>query len=255
MTNIHQKRNQLINFEINKKQTIMSCNTELIADVINDCTKRPTKGIYPTAWIMPFAGRAYSLKTVIGENPAVYNEIEQLTAPALNFYKIEAEKFALNVGSELVTSEVKKNGFIHKFTGILSQVGNKMLDTMDGIIVIVKKGDAYMCYGLQNGLWKSAQSRMANDNSGLVTVEFASRPDMEDDYSEYFFNFGDLDYGDKSLTAQSIELLLSICASTGFALSIDISSGTNAAIGTWSAQAVADKAAIILNGGTVTNNV
>lgn len=233
----------------------MSCNTELIADVINDCTKRPTRGIYPTAWVMPFKGREYLLKTELLENPPIYNEIEQLTAPALNFYKIEAEKFALNVGSELVTSEVKKNGFIHKFTGILSQVGNKMLDTMDGIIVIVKKGDAYMCYGLQNGLWKSAQSRMANDNSGLMTVEFASRPDMEEDYSEYFFNFGELDYSGKSMTADTIELLLSICASTSFSLGIDISGGTNAAIGTWSAQAVADKAAIIALNGTVVNNV
>ena len=233
----------------------MACNTDLIADVINDCTKRPTRGIYPTAWIMPFAGLEYLLRFKSGELNPVSNKIEQLTAPALNFYKIEAEKFALNVGSELVTSEVKKNGFIHKFTGILSQVGNKMLDRMDGIIVIVKKGDSYMCYGLQNGLWKSAQSRMANENSGLVTVEFSSRSEMEEDYSEYFFEFGILDYSGKSLTAQSIELLLSICASTGFDLEIDISGGTNAAIGTWSAQAVADKAKIIANGGTVTNNV
>ena len=233
----------------------MSCSTNLIADVINDCTKRPTRGIYPTAWVMPFAGREYLLKTEIAENPPIYNEIEMLASSAFNVYKIEAEKFALNVGSELVTSEVKKNGFIHKFTGILSQVGNKMLDTMDGVIVIVKKGDKYMCYGLQNGLWKTAQSRMANDNSGLVTVEFASRPDMEEDYSEYFFNFGELDYSGKSMTADTIELLLSICASTGFSLEIDISGGTNAVIGTWSAQAVADKAAIILNGGTVSNNV
>ena len=233
----------------------MSCSTNLIADIINDCTKRPTRGIYPTAWIMPFEGRQYLLKTVIGENPSVYNEIEQLTAPAINFYKMEAEKFALNVGSELVQSDVKKNGYIHKFTGIISQVGNKMLDTMDGIIVIVKKGDKYLCYGLQNGLWKSAQSRMANDNSGLVTVEFASRADMEEDYSEYFFNFGELDYSGKSMTADTIELLLSICASTSFSLGIDISGGTNAAIGTWSAQAVADKATIIANGGSVTNNV
>lgn len=233
----------------------MSCSTNLIADVINDCTNRPTRGIYPTAWVIPFSGREYLLKTEILENPPIYNEIEQLTAPAINFYKIDAEKFALNVGSELVTSEVKKNGFIHKFTGILSQVGNKMLDTMDGIIVIVKKGEKYMCYGLQNGLWKSAQSRMANENSGLVTVEFASRADMEEDYSEYFFNFGELDYSGKSMTADTIELLLSICASTGFSLGLDVSGGTNAAIGTWSAQAVADKAAIILNGGTVSNNV
>jgi hypothetical protein len=233
----------------------MSCSTNLIADIINDCTKRPTRGIYPTAWIMPFEGRQYTLKTVLEENPSVYNEIEQLTAPAINFYKIEAEKFALNVGSELVQSDVKKNGYTHKFTGIISQVGNKMLDTMDGIIVIVKKGDKYLCYGLQNGLWKSAQSRMVNDNSGLVTVEFSSRSDMEEDYSEYFFNFGELDYSGKSMTANTIELLLSICASTSFSLGVDISGGTNAAIGTWSLQAVADKANIMANGALVTNNV
>jgi hypothetical protein len=233
----------------------MSCSTNLIADIINDCTKRQTRGIYPTAWIMPFEGRQYTLKTVLEENPSVYNEIEQLTAPAINFYKIEAEKFALNVGSELVQSDVKKNGYTHKFTGIISQVGNKMLDTMDGIIVIVKKGDKYLCYGLQNGLWKSAQSRMVNDNSGLVTVEFSSRSDMEEDYSEYFFNFGELDYSGKSMTANTIELLLSICASTSFSLGVDISGGTNAAIGTWSLQAVADKANIMANGALVTNNV
>ena len=233
----------------------MSCNTELIADVINDCTKRPTRGIYPTAWIMPFEGREYTLKNVFGEKNPVYNEIELLTAPAINFYKMQAEKFALNVGSELVTSDVKMNGYIHKFTGIISQVGNKMLDTMDGIIVIVKKGDKYLCYGLQNGLWKSAQSRMANDNSGLVTVEFASRADMEEDYSEYYFSDGYYNYSGKSLTAQSIELILSIAASINSTdWEIDISGGTNAAISTWSAQAVADKATIIANGGTVENN-
>ena len=234
----------------------MSCNTNLVADIINDCTKRPTRGIYPTAWIMPFEGREYTLKTVIGEDNSVYNEIELLSAPAINFYKMQAEKFALNVGSELVQSDVKKNGYTHKFTGIISQVGNKMLDTMDGIIVIVKKGDKYLCYGLQNGLWKSAQSRMANDNSGLVTVEFSSRADMEEDYSEYYFNAGGYNYSGKSLTAQSIELILSIAASINSTdWEIDISGGTNAAIGTWSAQAVADKATIIANGGSVINNV
>ena len=234
----------------------MSCNTDLIADVINDCTKRPTRGIYPTAWIMPFEGREYTLINVLGEKNPIYNEIELLNAPAINFYKMQAEKFALNVGSELVQSDVKKNGYTHKFTGIISQVGNKMLDTMDGIIVIVKRGDTYLCYGLQNGLWKSAQSRMANDNSGLVTVEFASRADMEEDYSEYYFKPSSQNYTGKSLTVQSIELILSIAASINSAdWSIDVSGGTNAAIGTWSAQAVADKATIIANGGSVTNNV
>ena len=59
---------------------------------------------------------------------------------------------------------------------------------MDGIIVVVKKGTKYFAYGVQNGLWKASQVRTANDNSGLVTVEYSSRADMEEDYSEYEFD-------------------------------------------------------------------
>lgn len=157
----------------------MACSTNLIADIINDCTARPVKGIYPTAWIIPFSGRQYE-KTD--------NLITLLTSPTGVFRKIESNKFGLNVSSELVTNDVKQNGYLHKFSGILSQVGNKELDELDGIIVVVKKGTTYMVYGLQNGLWKSAQSRTANDNSGMLTVEFSSRADMEEDYSEYYFD-------------------------------------------------------------------
>lgn len=157
----------------------MACSTNLIADIINDCAARPTKGIYPTAWIIPFAGREYT-KTD--------NLITLLTSPQGVFTKIESNKFGLNVGSDVVTSDVKTNGYLHKFTGILSQVGNKTLDELDGIIVVVKKGTTYMVYGLQNGLWKTAQSRTANDNSGMLTVEFSTRADMEEDYSEYYFD-------------------------------------------------------------------
>jgi len=157
----------------------MACSTNLIADIINDCTARPVKGIYPTAWIIPFDGRQYE-KTD--------NLITLLTSPTGVFRKIESNKFGLNVSSELVTNDVKSNGYLHKFSGILSQVGNKELDELDGIIVVVKKGTTYMVYGLQNGLWKSAQSRTANDNSGMLTVEFSTRSDMEEDYSEYYFD-------------------------------------------------------------------
>ena len=157
----------------------MACSTNLIADIINDCTARPVKGIYPTAWIIPFSGREYTKTN---------NLITLLTSPTGVFRKIESNKFGLNVSSELVTNDVKSNGYLHKFSGILSQVGNKELDELDGIIVVVKKATTYMVYGLQNGLWKSAQSRTANDNSGMLTVEFSSRADMEDDYSEYYFD-------------------------------------------------------------------
>jgi len=236
----------------------MSCNTQITADIINDCTKRPVKGIYPTAWIMAFEGRQYAQE--IDGNGNATNNLTQLTAPALNFYKIGADKFALNAGSSAVISEVKRNGFVHKFTAVLSQAGNAMLDKADGAIVIVKKGTQYIAYGVQNGLWKSAQSRMANDNSGMVTVEFSSRADMEEDFSEYLFeNFatdGEVNEINKSLTADTIALILSILANSDINDGLLIvNGGTSAAIGTWSAQAVADKATLVSRGWAVTNNV
>ena len=41
--------------------------------------------------------------------------------------------------------------------------------------------------GANNGLWKTAQSAMANDNSGVSTIEFATRDDQGEEYSEYVF--------------------------------------------------------------------
>ena len=41
---------------------------------------------------MPFEGREYLLKNVLGEKNPVYNEIEQLSAPAINFYKMQTFK-------------------------------------------------------------------------------------------------------------------------------------------------------------------
>ena len=158
----------------------MSCSTSITADLINDCTKRPVKGIYPMAWVLPFYG---------SEAVLTGNELESLYTPQHLFSKIEATKFNLNAGSELVSSsEVKENGYIHKFSGILNQVANADLDKMDGIIVVVKRGTDFIAYGVQNGLWKTSQTRTANDNSGLVSVEFATRTDQEESYSEYYYD-------------------------------------------------------------------
>ena len=78
----------------------MSCSTNLVADVVNDCANRPTKGIYPTAWILPFEARQYKLNE---------NKLQLLASPQGYFTQITAEKFALNVGSEITTSEIKSN--------------------------------------------------------------------------------------------------------------------------------------------------
>lgn len=157
----------------------MICDTKLTADIINDCTKRPIKGVYPTVWVLDGATN----KCVLTGNKITF--INQVS-PA-QFFKIESLKFGINAGHEVVASEVKANGFKHKISLMLN-VTDAELDKLDNIIVVGKKGDEYFVLGAQNGLWKTAQSRMANDNSGMVAVEFQSRADMEEDYSEYSFD-------------------------------------------------------------------
>jgi len=158
----------------------MGCPTNLIADIINDCTARPIKGVDSTAWVIAFKGRTYE-KTD--------NVITSLTAPIGMYKRIEAHKFGLNVSSELVSHDVKNNGYIHKFSGTIPQAGNKYLDNLDGIIVVCrKKTGEWIVLGLQNGLWKTSQTRTANDNSGFLSFSFESRADMEEDYSEYTYD-------------------------------------------------------------------
>lgn len=157
----------------------MICDTKLTADIINDCTKRPIKGVYPTVWVLDGATNKCVLT---GNKITLINQV----SPA-QFFKIESLKFGINAGHETVVSEVKVNGFKHKISLMLN-VTDAELDKLDNIIVVGKKGDEYFVLGAQNGLWKTAQSRMANDNSGMVAVEFQSRADMEEDYSEYTFD-------------------------------------------------------------------
>ena len=157
----------------------MICDTKLTSDIINDCTKRPVKGVYPTVWVLD---RATNKCDLTGNKITYINQV----SPA-QFFKIESQKFGINAGHETVVSEVKANGFKHKISLMLN-VTDAELDKLENILIVGKKGDEYFVLGVQNGLWKTAQSRMANDNSGMVAVEFQSRADMEEDFSEYSFD-------------------------------------------------------------------
>ena len=65
---------------------------------------------------------------------------------------------------------------------------------MDGIAVIVKYlSGGYAILGSDNGLYKTAQSRMVNEESGLVTVTYETREGMEEMLSERVLNVQNID--------------------------------------------------------------
>ena len=164
----------------------MKC-TFLTQDIV---CNRSVKGIEPIAYILPFEGLNVVVDDATGEAKLIYNTNQS------TFSTIQATKFALNAGSSVVSSEVKENGFKHTFTAILAQVANGDLDKMDGIVVIVKYlSGGYAILGSENGLYKTAQSRMVNEESGLVTVTYETREGMEEMLSERVLNVQNIDGG------------------------------------------------------------
>jgi hypothetical protein len=164
----------------------MKC-TFLTQDIV---CNRSIKGIEPIAYILPFDGLNVVVDDVTGEAKLIYNTNQS------TFSTIQATKFALNAGSSVVSSEVKENGFKHSFTAILAQVANGDLDKIDGIAVIVKYlSGGYAILGSENGLYKTAQSRMVNEESGLVTVTYETREGMEEMLSERVLNVQNIDGG------------------------------------------------------------
>lgn len=162
----------------------MKC-TFLTQDIV---CNRSVKGIEPIAYILPFEGLNVVVDDVTGEAKLIYNTNQSTLST------IQATKFALNAGSSVVSSEVKENGFKHTFTAILAQVANGDLDKMDGVVVIVKYlSGGYAILGSENGLYKTAQSRMVNEESGLVTVTYETREDMEEMLSERILNVQNID--------------------------------------------------------------
>lgn len=162
----------------------MKC-TFLTQDIV---CNRSIKGIEPIAYILPFEGLNVVIDDATGEAKLIYNTNQS------TFSTIQATKFALNAGSSVVSSEVKENGYKHTFTAILAQVANGNLDKMDGIVVIVKYlSGGYAILGSENGLYKTAQSRMVNEESGLVTVTYETREGMEEMLSERVLNVQNID--------------------------------------------------------------
>lgn len=163
----------------------MNCQT-ITRDIINSCSA--VRGLYPTAWVLPYVGSKVDFSSVNwseGDTQQVYSILNENQAA---FTKITAVKMALNAGHDAVASDVRNTTFAHYFSAVLSlnAAQKAALDKMDGIIVVVRdKAGLYWVYGAENGLWKTTQSQRANDNTGLITVEYASQEGVEESFQDY----------------------------------------------------------------------
>lgn len=156
----------------------MPCNNNITASFVNSC--HPVKG-FKKVWLY---NRDEFTPTF------TVNEFTVAKIGSAKMYTADGYKDFANGGHDGKIFENLPTGFIHKLTlnlttGTAAQQAN--IDATDDLCAICLGNDGkFYGFGMQYGLWKTSQSKMANDNNNLTAVEFATREGMEETYSAYF---------------------------------------------------------------------
>lgn len=161
----------------------MSCPTnKIVADIINACT-RPVKGLKPKTWV--FNRSEFTLTTTANVLSAIV-KIGTVTA-----FTAEGWKDFQDAGHAAVVAENLPTAYQHMWNvnATAATAAEKAnIDKADDIFVVVQNNaGTFLAYGITNGLWKAAQTKMANAENGQTMIQFASREGMEEEYSEYVF--------------------------------------------------------------------
>ena len=161
----------------------MSCSTKVVADIVNSCTARPVKGLKPKAWI--FNNGDFTITKALNVVTAIV-KIGAVTA-----FTAEGFKDFMNAGHDAVVAENLPTAYKHKYSinaFAATAVEKANIDKADNIFVVVQSNDGtFLAYGINHGLWKTSQAKMANDNNAQTMIEFDTREGMEEEYSEYVF--------------------------------------------------------------------
>lgn len=186
----------------------MPCNQKILQAIENDCT--PVKGVAPIA---KWAFRSDIAFTFVD------NTITAIATPILPLGLFKSFKFGLNAGHEVKVFENYPDRFTHKFMGVSSEATDA-LDAVDDIVVFVqpKGGTSWKVYGAKNGLWKTSQSFMTNDNMGTVAFEFGSREGLEEIYECYNTS---IDIS-ALVDMDSFDLIYGASAVSGAAINVDV---------------------------------
>ena len=163
----------------------MACNTAITADIINDCTKRPVKGLKSKAWAFN-----KGVATLTLTDNLITNLVK--TGAGTSF-TLEGFKDFMNAGYEAVVTDNLPTGYKHKFmldAFLATAAEKKNIDNADNFFVVVERNGSqtegcFVAYGVNNGLWKTSQAKTANDNNGVTKLEYQTRAGEEEQYSEY----------------------------------------------------------------------
>lgn len=184
------------------------CLAGVAADVLKDCTSLPVRGLEKVAYLF---NRDELTPTYDATNKRLVTALAVSTGN--QGYKIEGFNLDMNAGHSLVTSETMPDKYAQTFNfaaWLLDAEAVNNLDQLEDVVVVVESknqhndGDgAFKIYGLETGLYKSADDHLANDNDGTRLVTLANRDGEASSASAHVFF--DTDY---ATTKAALEALL-----------------------------------------------
>jgi hypothetical protein len=187
----------------------MACSNRIAKNITSNCTTQPVGGLEVEAYI---CNREDISPTFDSTNP---NKITGLTMSGTTLmYKLTGISKNLNAGHDRVISDDFADTFTHYFSfkGFEFDSASAInMDTMSDVVVFVNyknknsTGDGVIVgYGVKTGLYISSDSRRANDNNGVRTIELTSKDNLTEPYSQY-----NLLITDYATTLAALEALLS----------------------------------------------
>ena len=168
------------------------CLFDLAADVIKDCDNQPVKGLEKVAYVYN------RTKVTITYDVTDTKKITAIVPTSGNQgYKIEGFNLDMNAGHSIVVSDNLPDKYLQTFNfaaWLLDYAQTQNLDNLQDLLVVVESknknvdgsGDGtFKAYGVQTGLYKSADDHTANDNSGARLITVTNRAEQESTVSSH----------------------------------------------------------------------
>jgi len=168
------------------------CTDNIAKNIVSNCTTQPNGFLEVKAWIGSRADYANAY-TFDATYPNKVTNIASVSTKKL--FTITGVKKLLNAGHNIVNADDRADRFTHFFSfhGFemkAEDIAN--IDAMKDVFVIVERKDkliggdgTFVGYGLKNGLFKSADTRRANDINSARSLELTSLGGSEEPWSEY----------------------------------------------------------------------
>lgn len=170
----------------------MACTDSIAKNIISNCTNQPNGFLEVKAWIFSRPTYANAI-TFDATHP---NKITAIAAVSgANCYTLTGVKKMLNAGHDIVVADDRADKYTHYFNFQQFEISAEdihNLDNLKDVFVVVERKDkatggdgTFVAYGVKNGLWKSTDTRRANDINGARNLELTSLAGAEENYSEY----------------------------------------------------------------------